>query len=290
MQTLENGILTVDVSEVGAELQSIRKGKTEYLWHGDPAYWGRRSPVLFPIVGSVWETRYRVDGREYNIGQHGFARDEEFTLVSASDTEVRYRLESTEETLKRYPFPFVLEIAYRLQDNRLEVIWEVENPADADMWFQIGAHPAFLYPDYDPAAQGRGSFTFDRNDGLECITLADKGCVDVDSRYPLPMKDGVLKLNVDTFDPVNTFVLEGSQVTETVMYREDGTPWLKLMFDAPVLGLWSPPGMNAPFVCIEPWYGRCDRAGYEGEYKDKDWMNHLAPGERFSKSYTIEIA
>ncbi|MBE6232331.1 MAG: aldose 1-epimerase family protein [Bacteroidales bacterium] len=290
MQTLENGILTVEVSEVGAELQSIRKGVTEYLWHGDPAYWGRRSPVLFPIVGSVWESRYRVDGNEYNLGQHGFARDEEFTLVSASDTEVRYRLESTEETLKRYPFPFVLEIAYRLQGNRLEVIWEVENPADADMWFQIGAHPAFLYPDYDKMTKGRGFFTFDRKEGLECVTLADKGCVDVDRRYPLPMKDGILKLDVDTFDAVNTFVLENAQVSETVMHREDGTPWLKLRYDAPVLGLWSPPGKNAPFVCIEPWYGRCDRVGYEGEYKDKDWMNHLAPGERFSKSYTIEIA
>ena len=149
MEILQNDILTVEVSSNGAELQSIRKGDVEYLWQGDPAYWGRRSPVLFPIVGSVWEKRYRVDGREYVLGQHGFARDRGFELVSASDTEVRYRLVSDEETLKVYPFGFCLEIAYRLSGNELDVVWEVTNPADTDLYFQIGAHPAFNYPDYD---------------------------------------------------------------------------------------------------------------------------------------------
>ena len=101
MTILRNGALTVEICEHGAELQSIRKGETEYLWQGDPAYWGRRSPVLFPIVGSVWEKRYRVNGTEYELGQHGFARDMDFTLVSTSETEVRYRLESSEETLAK---------------------------------------------------------------------------------------------------------------------------------------------------------------------------------------------
>ena len=101
MQTLRNDILTVEVSEHGAELQSIRKGTTEYLWQGDPAYWGRRSPVLFPIVGSVWEKRYKVGEKVYEMGQHGFARDMDFRLVLQTESEVRYRLESSEETLAR---------------------------------------------------------------------------------------------------------------------------------------------------------------------------------------------
>lgn len=290
MATLKNEVLTVEVSAHGAELQSIRKGETEYLWYGDPKYWGRRSPVLFPIVGSVWEKRYRVDGKEYELGQHGFARDMDFALVDSSDTEVRYRLESSEETLAKYPYPFILEIAYRLRGNELDVIWEVTNPSDKTLHFQIGAHPAFLYPDYGPETKGRGHFTFDKADGLECVKLADKGCVDYASRYPLPMRDGILKLESDTFDPVNTFVLEDSQVKVVNMFKEDGTPWLSVLFDAPVIGIWSPPGENAPFICIEPWYGRCDRMGYEGEYKDKDWMNVLAPGEKFSSVYTIAIA
>ena len=290
MTILSNETLRVEVSAHGAELQSIRKGDVEYLWQGDSRYWGRRSPVLFPIVGSVWEARYRVDGTEYQLGQHGFARDMDFTLVCATDTEVRYRLESSDETLAKYPYPFVLEIAYRLHGASIDVIWEVKNPSDKDMYFQIGAHPAFFYPDYDPEKSGRGFFTFDRTEGNECIRIKEKGCVDAETKWPLEMPEGVLKLEKDTFDAIDTIMVQDSQLKRVNMFKEDGTAWLSLSFDAPVVGIWSPPGKVAPFICIEPWYGRCDRVGYEGEYKDKDWMNCLAPGEGFKSVYTIEIA
>ena len=290
MTILSNETLRVEVSAHGAELQSIRKGDVEYLWQGDSRYWGRRSPVLFPIVGSVWEARYRVEGTEYQLGQHGFARDMDFTLVCATDTEVRYRLESSDETLAKYPYPFVLEIAYRLHGASIDVIWEVKNPSDKDMYFQIGAHPAFFYPDYDPEKSGRGFFTFDRTEGIECIRIKEKGCVDAVTKWPLEMPEGVLKLEKDTFDAIDTIMVQDSQLKRVNMFKEDGTAWLSLSFDAPVVGIWSPPGKVAPFICIEPWYGRCDRVGYEGEYKDKDWMNCLAPGEGFKSVYTIEIA
>ena len=290
MQNLENGVLAIEVSEHGAELQSIRKGDVEYLWQGDPAYWGRRSPVLFPIVGSVWEKRYRVGGKEFELGQHGFARDMEFTLVSQTAEEVRYRLESSDETLAKFPFPFVLEIAYRLHGNKLDVIWDVKNPAAEDLYFQIGAHPAFNYPDYSLESFARGFLGFGRTEGLECIRIKEKGCVDVDVKYPLEIPaDGLLPVAADTFDAIDTIMLQDSQIDQVAMYRADGTPWLKMTFDAPVVGIWSPPGKVAPFICLEPWYGRCDRAGYEGDYKDKDWVNRLAPGESFHASYTIEI-
>ena len=291
MHTIKNDVLTVQVKEHGAELASIMKGSTEYLWQADPAFWGRHSPVLFPIVGSVWEKRYRVDGVEYEMGQHGFARDMDFTLVEGNDTEVRYRLESSAETLAKYPYPFVLEIAYKLQGNMLDVIWEVCNPSQEDMYFQIGAHPAFYYPDYDPQAAGRGFLSFDRSEGLECIRIKEKGCVDAVTRYPLEIpKDGKLPLTKETFDQIDTIMLEDSQIARVTLHRNDGSPWLSLCFDAPVVGIWSPPTKNAPFICLEPWYGRCDRAGYEGDYRDKDWIQRLAPGERFSSVYTIEIA
>jgi len=291
MHTLKNEVLTVEVSSHGAELQSIRKNGTEYLWQGDPAYWGRRSPVLFPIVGSVWEKRYRVNGAEYELGQHGFARDMDFTLVSSSDTEVRYRLESDEQTLKKYPFRFVLEIAYRLHGNCLDVIWEVMNPDTETLYFQIGAHPAFIYPDYSTLSKERGFLSFDRTEGLECIRIKEKGCVDAVTKYPLEIpSDGKLPVASDTFDAIDTIMLQDSQIGRVDMMRADGTPWLSLSFDAPVVGIWSPPGRVAPFICIEPWYGRCDRAGYEGEYCDKDWMNSLEPGGKFSSVYTIGIA
>ena len=291
MHTLKNEILTDQVKEHGSELDSIRKGSVEYLWQADPMFWGRHSPVLFPIVGSVWEKRYRVDGREFELGQHGFARDMDFTMVEGGEDEVRYRLGSTEDTLKKYPWPFVLEIAYRLHGNMIDVIWEVSNPGNEDMYFQIGAHPAFNYPDYDPQTMERGFLSFDRGEGLECIRIKEKGCVDAETLYPLDVPaDGLLPLTRETFDKIDTIMLQDGQIGSVALYRTDRTPWLKLSFEAPVVGIWSPPGKNAPFICLEPWYGRCDRAGYEGDYRDRDWVNLLAPGEKFSSVYTIEIA
>jgi galactose mutarotase-like enzyme len=232
-----------------------------------------------------------VGGKEFELGQHGFARDMEFTLVSQTAEEVRYRLESSDETLAKFPFPFVLEIAYRLHGNKLDVIWDVANPSSEDIYFQIGAHPAFNYPDYSLESKERGFLEFDKAEGLECIRIKEKGCVDAVAKYPLEVPvDGLLPIASDTFDTIDTIMLQDSQIGKVALHRADGSPWLSLVFDAPVVGIWSPPGKNAPFICLEPWYGRCDSAGYEGEYKDKDWMNRLAPGEKFSTSYTIEIA
>jgi galactose mutarotase-like enzyme len=291
MHTLENEILTVKVKEHGAELCSIVKGDTEYLWQADPAFWGRHSPVLFPIVGSVWNGRCHVADKEFALGQHGFARDMDFEKVNGSDSEVRYRLVSSDETAVRYPWQFVLEIAYRLHGNKIDVIWEVSNPSDEEMYFQIGAHPAFNYPDYDPVKDERGYLSFDVKDNLQCIRIQEKGCVNADVTYPLEIpQDGLLPLAKDTFDTIDTIMLQDRQIGRVTLHRNDCSPWLSLSFDAPVVGIWSPPGKNAPFICLEPWYGRCDRAGYEGDFTDKDWMNRLAPGERFSSVYTIEIA
>lgn len=290
MQTLKNEMLTIQVSGHGAELQSIRKDGYEYLWQGNPEYWGRRSPVLFPIVGSVWEKQFRVDGKVYEMGQHGFARDMDFELVSASDTEVWYKLESTEDTLKAYPWPFVLEIGYKLDGNSVEVLWKVTNPGDKEMYFQIGAHPAFYYPGYDPETEDRGVVAFDRNDNLQRSGFKGKGCVDPQARFPIPLSDdGMLRLKRDIFDDIDTLMLENDQVHKVVFLKNDSSPYLTVTFDAPVVAIWSPPKRNAPFFCIEPWYGRCDRADFTGEFKDRDWVNALAPGATFSASYTITL-
>lgn len=290
MQTLKNEMLTIQVSEHGAELQSIRKDDYEYLWQGNPEYWGRRSPVLFPIVGSVWEKCFRVDGKVYEMGQHGFARDMDFELVSAADTEVWYRLKSSEKTLAAYPWPFVLEIGYRLEGNSVKVLWKVTNPGDTEMFFQIGAHPAFNYPGYDPDAVDRGVVAFDRNDNLQRSGFKGKGCVDPQARFPIPLSDdGMLRLKRDTFDDIDTLMLENDQVHKVVFLKNDSSPYLTVTFDAPVVAIWSPPKRNAPFFCIEPWYGRCDRADFTGEFKDRDWVNALAPGATFSASYTITL-
>jgi galactose mutarotase-like enzyme len=231
-----------------------------------------------------------VDGKVYEMGQHGFARDMDFELVSAADTEVWYRLESSEKTLAAYPWPFVLEIGYRLEGNSVKVLWKVTNPGETEMYFQIGAHPAFNYPGYDPDAVDRGVVAFDRNDNLQRSGFKGKGCVDPQARFPIPLSDdGMLRLKRDTFDDIDTLMLENDQVHKVVFLKNDSSPYLTVTFDAPVVAIWSPPKRNAPFFCIEPWYGRCDRADYTGEFKDRDWVNNLAPGATFSASYTITL-
>ena len=288
MKTISNKQLTIQVSPHGAELCSIVANGKEYLWQADPAFWKRHSPVLFPIVGSVWENEYRNEGIPYTLTQHGFARDMEFTLISEKEDEVRYRLVSNEETLHKYPFPFCLEICSRIQGQNIEVMWKVNNTGDNEMYFQIGAHPANYWPEFDASNSERGFFRFDKENGLKYILISEKGCADPSTEYSLELTDGLLPLDTHTFDK-DALILENEQVRKVTLYNKEKLAYLSLHFNAPVVGLWSPPAKNAPFVCIEPWYGRCDRAHYTGEYKDKDWMQHLQPEEIFQGGYTIEI-
>lgn len=151
MITLKNDILSIKVDRHGAELWSIRDHSgREFIWQADPAFWKRHAPVLFPIVGSLWDKKYRVDGKEYSLEQHGFARDMDFHLVSSDENTLWYELKSDAETLAKYPYAFTLKIGYKLTGNKIQVMWEVSNNDGKTMYFQIGAHPAFYYPDFNP--------------------------------------------------------------------------------------------------------------------------------------------
>lgn len=208
MVTLSNEKLTIQVAEHGAELSSIVAKATgrEYLWQADPVFWKRHSPVLFPIVGSVWNQTYRAEGREFTLSQHGFARDRAFHLVEADDRSTRFLLESDADTFKIYPYHFALEIGYRLNDDQIEVIWKVSNRGDKQMHFQIGAHPAFYYPNYVADQPERGYFSFGGVKSLEYRALAEKGCVGDEVR-PVPLDaEGLLPLDVHTFD-IDTFIV-----------------------------------------------------------------------------------
>lgn len=290
METLSNSTLTLSVSPHGAELCSITKQGREYLWQADPAYWKRHSPVLFPIVGSTWNNEYRHNGKVYFLTQHGFARDMDFTLVEKTEDSLHYQLTDSQETLEKYPFHFALDIVYRLQGNRIKVEWTVTNTGHTPMHFQIGAHPAFYFPYYDASTTARGYLGFDATaKDLHYILISDKGCADTSYQYPLELEsDGLFPLDTHTFDK-DALILEDNQVQAVTLYDNKKHAHLTLRFNTPVVGLWSPPAKNAPFICIEPWYGRCDSVNYEGEYQDKDWMQHLQPREAFHGGYEIEI-
>lgn len=302
MIQLKNTFLTIEVSEAGAELCSLRNAEREYLWQANPTFWARHSPVLFPIVGRVWDDVYRVGEQEYHLGQHGFARDRQFTLVSQTDDTVWFALESDAESLVKYPYPFRLEIGYHLHGQSVDVLWRVTNPADSDLFFQIGAHPAFYWPafagsDEQPyAEQGLlGYFRLSKRGAaavapLRRSTITEKGCVDPAAATEVALQEGgLLPLDFALFGK-DALVLEDSQVDRVELLHADGHPYLTVDFDAPLVGLWSPPGKQAPFVCIEPWYGRCDRVRYAGDFAHRDHINRLAPGARFESCYTITVA
>lgn len=290
MKVVANDKLSLQVNEQGAELSRITAVATgrEYLWNADPAFWKRHSPVLFPIVGAVWENTYRHEGVSYPLSQHGFARDLPFRTVLETAGEVHFRLTDNEATRKIYPFPFCLEIGYKLEGWDIDVLWTIKNTGSQPMYFQIGAHPAFYYPDMHAGDPRRGFFAFDRTEGLEYKLIGDQGCA-LPGSHPLTLVDGLLPLDIHTFDK-DALIFEDSQLKRVTLLDMQRQPVLSLHFTAPVVGLWSPPRKNAPFVCIEPWYGRCDRVGYEGEFKEKEWMQPLEPGAVFDASYRIEIA
>lgn len=299
MITLQNDYLSISVKEHGGELCSIRTKDREYLWQADPEFWARHSPVLFPLVGSVYDKRLRYDGQEYPMGQHGFARDSDFDVIECTDDTVWLRLESNEKTLAAFPAAFCLELGYRLHDKCIDVIWRVKNPSsDATLHFHIGAHPAFYWPEHDESEEERGYFHLTPSDEKGEIApagiyasrkLVGKGCVSPTETFEVKTDaEGYYPLSSTSFDEIDTIILE-RQLKRVALCDVNRKPILALTFDAPVVGLWSPPGRRAPFVCIEPWYGRCDTFGYDGEFKDRDWMNHLLPSEVFEAQYTIEI-
>ena len=147
MEQIKNNKLTVTVSKHGAELQSIKdaNGK-EYLWQADPKFWDRHSPILFPIVCGLWEDKYRVNGKEYKLGRHGFARDTDFKLIAQGDNQLVYGLNDSAETFKDYPFHFNLAVSYKIVENKIKVVWHVENTDNKEIYFQIGViqHLMFL--------------------------------------------------------------------------------------------------------------------------------------------------
>lgn len=286
--SLENDILRVSIDSHGAELQSILnlRTKQEYLWQGDSRYWGRRSPVLFPIVGKVWDGQYRMNGALYRLGQHGFARDCEFEVIDAEKSnEAWFALDWSEKSYEIYPCKFRLEIGYVLTGERIDVKWRVINVDDKPISFQIGAHPAFNYPDFSISDAVHGFFNIDCH-VLEVQKIADKGCVG-DTTEVLTIDENMALMS-DTFKN-DALIMSGGQVGRVSMLDKDCKPYLTLLFDSPVVGLWSPVSGDAPFVCIEPWWGRCDRVGYCGEFAAREYVNTIAPASVFSAGYTILI-
>lgn len=285
---ISNDKITIQVDSMGAELKSLKDVATgrEYMWSGDPQYWKRTSPVLFPLVGSLKDGVYRLDGQEYPMGQHGFARDMEFQLKSQSAHEIWFTLESNEDTLRKYPYPFLLELGYELREKTVAVKWNVKNSGQKRMYFSIGGHPAFLCPIEEGTKQTDYRIRLDVPEKVAVSTLC--GPLASGKSVELSLEKGEIPVTEHLFDK-DALVIEHDQVHSVALVKPDGEAYLTVTFDAPLFGIWSPPKKQAPFICIEPWYGRCDRVDFAGDWMEREWGQRLEAEETFAVEYQIMI-
>lgn len=286
---LDNGVLEINVASKGAELISIKDetGK-EYLWQGDEKYWGRQSPILFPFVGRLKNQEYTYEGKKYPMMQHGFARDKEFSVIEHNEDEIWLELRDDGETYKLYPFHFSLKIGYRLVENRIEVLWKVENIDTKTMYFNIGAHPGFFCPidgekdkvGYALEFNSKGNpkyYGADYDTGLRFSKL-----------HELKLENGRSIITKEYFDET-TYIFEDNQISEVSLVKPSGEKYVTVRFDMPILAVWSKERADAPFVCLEPWCGRCDRMDFNGNLEDREYNTVLEAGEVFNNVYSIEI-
>ncbi|MCH4278746.1 aldose 1-epimerase family protein [Mediterraneibacter sp. NSJ-151] len=287
---LENEFLCVEIAEMGAEVTRIydKTEDNEILWEGNPVYWKRHSPVLFPNVGKTYKNRVLINGTQYPTSQHGFARDNVFTCIEAANEKASFMFRSSEETKEVYPFDFELHINYKLNKKELTVEWQVKNCGDETMYFTIGGHPAFRFAkpeetkaDYVLKVPGKEKLEYVLID-ISC------GCANVDEVHTLQLSEETYPLS-DKLFAKDALVVDNGQIEEAWLCHKDGTPYVGVRSAGfPNYGIWSVEG--APFVCLEPWMGRCDNVGFNAELSEKPNVNKVEAGEKFIKDYTIVVA
>ena len=287
---LENEILYVEMVEHGAELTRIYNKKTgaEILWNADPKFWKRHSPVLFPNVGKTWHNVVKIQGEQYPTSQHGFARDSEFKCIHAGKETSIFLLTSTEEMKEVYPFDFELFITYTLEKNVLHVKWEVKNPADKTMYFCIGGHPAIRFAKPEEKKTDY-VLKFPGKKTLEYIgVIESEAAADPDTIYKMELENECYPLTEELLAN-DALIFDHEQFDEVWVCHKDGSPYVGMKYQGiPSMGIWSMP--NAPFVCLEPWMGRCDNVGFNKDISEKPFINHVDAGETFVNGYELIVA
>jgi galactose mutarotase-like enzyme len=279
--TLSNSELTATINTFGAELISFKNNSNkEYIWEGNPNYWGKHSPILFPIVGSLRNNNYIYNNSIYHLPRHGFAREMDFEVKEKTDLEVVFSLKQTGATLEKYPFNFELQISYTLTNSVLKIGYKVINNNDFSMPFSIGAHPAFaLTSDFK-----NYELLFEKSEKLIVSTLEND--LISNATYILPMENNSLRLNYSLFE--NDALIFKTIASKSVTITENKIPFLKVHYnDFPSLGIWTK--SQAPFICIEPWIGYADTIENNGNLEDKEGIQILGENQTFETNYLIEI-
>lgn len=280
--TISNSKTTATINSNGAELISLKDNKTdkEYIWNGNPDFWAKHSPILFPIVGTLKNNSYLYNNEEYHLSRHGFARDNVFEIIYQKDNEVIFSLKSNNETLQYYPFQFELQIKYTISENDLHITYSVVNENDFRMPFSIGGHPAFaLDKNFENYA-----LEFEADETLEYYPLEN----DLLSNQSLKihLKEKTLLLTYSLFE--NDALVLKKLNSNSILLKENNLPLLNFSFkDFPNFGIWTK--INAPFICLEPWGGYADTIDAKGNILEKEGIQVLEPKKNDTFTFTISI-
>ncbi|MFA4869164.1 MAG: aldose 1-epimerase family protein [Pedobacter sp.] len=283
---LENEHLKVSFENKGAELRSLvnKQNNINYLWNGNATYWAKFSPVLFPIVGGLKDNTYHFENNTYQLPRHGFARDQDFEAISINDTELVFKLNQNEETLKNYPFQFILQLRYRLQGSQLSCTYEVRNPSqDNSLWFSIGAHPAFSVPLKEDLLYTDYFLEFNKDHSLASHKI--KNDLITNETLNIEIIKGRLPLAHELFydDALVFKSLKSNCITLGTKKDKYG---LNFKFnDFPFFGIWA--AKDANFVCLEPWCGVADGIDHEQDLKKKEGIIELGALENWSRSWEV---
>lgn len=289
MIEISNNQLAVTISPIGAEVQSIKDVNTqcEYLWHGDAQWWSGHSPILFPIVGGLWNGTCRVDGQELHISKHGFVRRAPWRVVCVEADKAVFEFVSTVGTFAIFPYAFRLTATYSLDDCKLRAEFCVENLGGSPFCFQLGGHPAIALPNWDDAQPLDGYLRLEGNP-THVLRAGEQGCLEPDT-FPVPLNaDGLVPLTVDTFSH-EALIFDNHQVSAATVLTPSGQPVARVESTAPVWLFWSPQGVHTPFVCLEPWYGLCDHQSFCGDITERPYINTVNGHATWMGGYGIEI-
>ena len=293
--SISNGSLTASIDAMGAQLMSLRKGESEYLWQGDSNWWPRRAPILFPIVGVLKDSKAESAEGTISLARHGLARLNQFEVVEQSSSSVTLQLKSTEETRKAYPYDFELKLIFSVAGDTFTQTYEVNNPANVVLPFTLGAHPAFNIPipDVEASSLNHYHLLFTHSWTSYGPSITDEGLCDYTTPQRLIVDSDTLPLSWELIDREKTITLEDVPdrcITLTASTEATSEAHgIQMNFEGfDYLGIWSAaPG--CPFVALEPWCGIADTVDCDGIFEHKPGIISLEPGQSIAKTLNIRV-
>lgn len=293
--SISSNSLTASINTMGAQLMSLRKGESEYLWQGDSNWWPRRAPILFPIVGVLKDGEAESAEGTISLARHGLARLNQFEVVEQSASSVTLKLQSTEETRKAYPYNFELKLIFSVAGDTLTQTYEVTNPSDVVLPFTLGAHPAFNIPVPGVEASSLDQYLllFTRSWTSYGPSITDEGLCDYATPQRLIVDSDTLPLSWELIDREKTITLEDvpdRRITLAANAEASSKAHgIQMEFEGfDYLGIWSAaPG--CPFIALEPWCGIADTVDTDGIFEHKPGIISLEPGQSIAKTLNIRV-